>query len=81
MVVPTVVKTITQGMKLDTMTHVQSLTINETLKGGDVYVGRGPSLLFFLLQPKLTHVLQYSAGAHRNRKDAGVSDPGLAEYH
>lgn len=37
MVCQTVVDTITRGMKLDTMTHVQSLTINETLKGIDVY--------------------------------------------
>ena len=38
MVSPTVVKTITQEMKLETMTQVQSMTINETLKGIDVYV-------------------------------------------
>lgn len=37
MVCPTVVDTITKGMGLDTMTQVQSLTINETLKGIDVY--------------------------------------------
>lgn len=36
MVCNTVVETITQGMGLDTMTEVQSLTINETLKGIDV---------------------------------------------
>ena len=38
MVSPTVVRTITQDMKLETMTQVQSMTINETLKGIDVYV-------------------------------------------
>lgn len=32
----TIVKTLTQDMGLETMTKVQSLTINETLKGGDV---------------------------------------------
>lgn len=32
-----VVDTITRDMKLETMTDVQSLTINETLKGIDVY--------------------------------------------
>lgn len=36
MVCDTVVKTITDAMGLKTMTHVQSLTINETLKGIDV---------------------------------------------
>ena len=43
MVSPTVVKTLTQDMRLETMTQVQSLTINETLKGIDVYVD---SILF-----------------------------------
>lgn len=38
MVSPTVVKTLTQDMRLETMTQVQSLTINETLRGIDVYV-------------------------------------------
>ena len=32
----TVVDTLTQNMKLETMTQVQSLTINETIKGTDV---------------------------------------------
>lgn len=36
MVCSTVVKTLVEDMKLETMTQVQSLTINETLKGGDV---------------------------------------------
>lgn len=36
MVSPTVIKTLTQDMRLETMTQVQSLTINETLKGIDV---------------------------------------------
>ena len=36
MVCPTVVKTLVEDMRLETMTQVQSLTINETLKGGDV---------------------------------------------
>ena len=36
MVSETVVDTITQEMGLETMTQVQSLTINETLKGIDV---------------------------------------------
>lgn len=38
MVCPTVVRTLTEDMRLETMTQVQSLTINEILKGGDVYV-------------------------------------------
>lgn len=37
MVCKTIVDTVTKSMGLDTMTHVQSLTINETLKGIDVY--------------------------------------------
>lgn len=36
MVCKTVVQTITKDLGLETMTHVQSLTINETLKGTDV---------------------------------------------
>lgn len=36
MVSPVVVKTLTADMGLETMTQVQSLTINETLKGIDV---------------------------------------------
>ena len=37
MVCDTLVKTITRDMGLETMTQVQSMTINETLKGIDVY--------------------------------------------
>lgn len=36
MVCDTIVRTITDDMGLETMTQVQSLTINETLKGVDV---------------------------------------------
>ena len=36
MVCDTLVKTITRDMGLETMTQVQSMTINETLKGIDV---------------------------------------------
>lgn len=36
MVCDTIVRTITKDMGLETMTQVQSLTINETLKGVDV---------------------------------------------
>lgn len=36
LVSPVVVDTITKQMGLETMTQVQSLTINETLKGTDV---------------------------------------------
>ena len=35
MVCPTIIKTLTSDMGLDTMTDVQRLTINETLKGAD----------------------------------------------
>lgn len=33
-------------MGLETMTQVQSLTINETLKGGDVYVNVAHGISF-----------------------------------
>lgn len=36
MVSPVIINTLTKGMGLETMTQVQSLTINETLKGIDV---------------------------------------------
>ena len=37
MVSATLIRTLTHDMKLDTMTQVQSMTINEILKGVDVY--------------------------------------------
>ena len=39
MVCKTVVDTLTRDMGMETMTQVQSLTINESLKGIDMYVG------------------------------------------
>ncbi|MCJ1477475.1 hypothetical protein MMC13_006147 [Lambiella insularis] len=52
MVSPAVVKTLTQDMKLETMTEVQCLTINETLKGIDVLAqartGTGKTLAFLI---------------------------------
>lgn len=50
MVCPTVVKTLVEDMKLETMTQVQSLTINETLKGGDVFVGHLASCFPLLMR-------------------------------
>ena len=38
MVCGTVVDTLTQDMRMETMTQVQSMTINESLKGIDMYV-------------------------------------------
>ena len=38
MVSKTIVNTVTEAMRLDTMTPVQSATISETLKGDDVFV-------------------------------------------
>lgn len=38
LVSPKIIDNITKGMNIKTMTEVQSLTINETLKGDDVYV-------------------------------------------
>lgn len=41
---PKIISTITRGMKITTMTDVQSMTINETLRGDDVYVFFTPAL-------------------------------------
>ncbi|KAL8842933.1 MAG: hypothetical protein Q9170_000337 [Blastenia crenularia] len=61
MVCPTVVKTLTEDMGLETMTQVQSLTINETLKGGDVIAqartGTGKTLAFLI--PVLQNIINY----------------------
>ncbi|MCJ1284670.1 hypothetical protein MMC26_004006 [Xylographa opegraphella] len=61
MVSPTVIRTITQDMKLETMTQVQSLTINETLKGIDVLAqartGTGKTLAFLI--PVLQNIISY----------------------
>lgn len=50
MVCQTVVKTLVEDMKLETMTQVQSLTINETLKGGDVLAGHLASCFILLMR-------------------------------
>ncbi|KAL8711384.1 MAG: hypothetical protein Q9220_004281 [cf. Caloplaca sp. 1 TL-2023] len=61
MVCPTVVRTLIEDMKLETMTQVQSLTINETLKGGDVLAqartGTGKTLAFLI--PVLQNIINY----------------------
>ncbi|KAI4256705.1 MAG: hypothetical protein L6R42_006061 [Xanthoria sp. 1 TBL-2021] len=61
MVCSTVVKTLVEDMKLETMTQVQSLTINETLKGGDVLAqartGTGKTLAFLI--PVLQNIINY----------------------
>ncbi|KAL9590842.1 MAG: hypothetical protein Q9203_000389 [Teloschistes exilis] len=61
MVCQTVVKTLVEDMKLETMTQVQSLTINETLKGGDVIAqartGTGKTLAFLI--PVLQNIINY----------------------
>ncbi|KAL8834707.1 MAG: hypothetical protein Q9176_007314 [Flavoplaca citrina] len=61
MVCPTIVKTLVEDMKLETMTQVQSLTINETLKGGDVLAqartGTGKTLAFLI--PVLQNIINY----------------------
>ncbi|KAI9798244.1 MAG: hypothetical protein M1835_002730 [Candelina submexicana] len=63
-----VVKTITSTMRLETMTQVQSMTINETLKGADVLAqartGTGKTLGF--LVPVLQNIL---------KKDPDLVDP------
>ncbi|KAL8731292.1 MAG: hypothetical protein Q9166_003516 [cf. Caloplaca sp. 2 TL-2023] len=61
MVCATVVKTLVEDMRLETMTQVQSMTINETLKGGDVLAqartGTGKTLGFLI--PVLQNVINY----------------------
>ncbi|KAL8775724.1 MAG: hypothetical protein Q9209_000220 [Squamulea sp. 1 TL-2023] len=61
MVCATVVKTLVEDMQLETMTQVQSLTINETLKGGDVLAqartGTGKTLAFLI--PVLQNIINY----------------------
>ncbi|KAL8822039.1 MAG: hypothetical protein Q9223_000031 [Gallowayella weberi] len=61
MVCSTVVRTLVEDMKLETMTQVQSLTINETLKGGDVLAqartGTGKTLAFLI--PVLQNIINY----------------------
>ncbi|KAL8683619.1 MAG: hypothetical protein Q9186_000392 [Xanthomendoza sp. 1 TL-2023] len=61
MVCRTVVRTLVEDMKLETMTQVQSLTINETLKGGDVLAqartGTGKTLAFLI--PVLQNIINY----------------------
>ncbi|KAL9127059.1 MAG: hypothetical protein Q9217_003988 [Psora testacea] len=57
----TVVDTLTRDMGLETMTQVQSLTINETLKGIDVLAqartGTGKTLAFLI--PLLQNIINY----------------------
>ncbi|MCJ1398000.1 hypothetical protein MMC11_001196 [Xylographa trunciseda] len=74
MVSARVVQTLTQDMKLETMTQVQSLTINETLKGIDVLAqartGTGKTLAFLI--PLLQNIIDNdpsleSRGSGRNR--------------
>ncbi|KAL8859494.1 MAG: hypothetical protein Q9178_003893 [Gyalolechia marmorata] len=64
MVCPTLVKTLVEDMRLETMTQVQSLTINETLKGGDVLAqartGTGKTLAFLI--PVLQNIINYDPG-------------------
>ncbi|MCJ1224988.1 hypothetical protein MMC12_001635 [Toensbergia leucococca] len=59
LVCETVVKTITDVMRLETMTQVQSMTINETLKGIDVIAqartGTGKTLAFLI--PVLQNII------------------------
>lgn len=50
---PKIISTITRGMKITTMTDVQSMTINETLRGDDVYVFFTP----VLFQPHFLSVI------------------------
>ncbi|KAI4191198.1 MAG: hypothetical protein L6R41_000245 [Letrouitia leprolyta] len=67
MVCPTVVRTLTEDMGLETMTQVQSLTINETLKGGDVLAqartGTGKTLAFLI--PVLQNIINYDPKLER----------------
>ncbi|KAL8802608.1 MAG: hypothetical protein Q9182_003699 [Xanthomendoza sp. 2 TL-2023] len=67
MVCSTVVRTLIEDMKLETMTQVQSLTINETLKGGDVLAqartGTGKTIAFLI--PVLQNIINYDPKLER----------------
>lgn len=70
MVSETVVDTITQEMGLETMTQVQSLTINETLKGIDVLAqartGTGKTLAFLI--PVLQNIIKMDPKLEKRRE-------------
>lgn len=67
LVSPKIINNITNRMNIKTMTEVQSLTINETLKGDDVYVLFGFSLPDVLKFPDWrfpTLYLKFSFNSH-----------------
>ncbi|KAL2042361.1 hypothetical protein N7G274_004850 [Stereocaulon virgatum] len=70
MVSDTVVRTLTRDMGLKTMTTVQSLTINETLKGIDVLAqartGTGKTIAFLL--PVLQNIITVDPGLETRRR-------------
>lgn len=67
------VDSITAGMGYDTMTDVQSLTIDSALTGMDMYVNRSHHPPSLFSQPP--NPLQCRTGENRHRKDAGLSPP------
>ncbi|SLM33719.1 atp-dependent rna helicase mss116 [Lasallia pustulata] len=76
MVSPVVVKTLTADMGLETMTQVQSLTINETLKGIDVLAqartGTGKTLAFLI--PVLQNIISVDPSLEQRRSDSRKPD-------
>lgn len=77
LVCDTVVNTLTRHMGLETMTQVQSMTINEALRGVDVLAqartGTGKTLAFLI--PVLQNIINYDPSLqHRNRSRASSQD-------
>lgn len=72
---PTVVDTIVRKMKIQTMTDVQSKTLRETLKGGDMYVS------VVLIQSSDYLPRQPGPGEDRNGENTRLPYPGTAEPH
>ncbi|KAJ9286023.1 putative ATP-dependent RNA helicase mss116, mitochondrial [Paecilomyces variotii] len=79
LVSPKIIDNITKGMNIKTMTEVQSLTINETLKGDDVLAqaktGTGKTLAF--LVPVMQNILKDKSLERRSsdRRGFGRSTP------
>ncbi|MCJ1249309.1 hypothetical protein MMC30_006532 [Trapelia coarctata] len=73
----TLVKTLTEDMKLETMTQVQSMTINETLKGIDVLAqartGTGKTLAFLI--PVLQNIISYDPRLEQRSSGRNRSTP------
>ncbi|KAB8238302.1 hypothetical protein ETB97_010871 [Aspergillus alliaceus] len=72
---PIIIRTITKNMGIKTMTDVQSMTIQETLKGNDMLAqaktGTGKTIAFLL--PVLQNILNDPTVDRRNRRGGATS--------